>query len=137
MTIKSIRRKQQSFYPPMVKEYPQNNCLYQPPLSHCGTSSRRTRTVTRKSVGGYSSCVIVLKMSLFMLVFVLSNFHASLGRQHSPSGHPHHNLHHSHRHNRGGGEFRTCSHEPPKPEEVSYKTIQTHIVSLYGGYQLN
>ena len=122
MTIKSVKRgKQQSFHPLMLKNLNQPNCLYQP-LSHCGSSTTiRTRTMSRKSVGGYSRSAILLKMSLFVLVFVLSNFHASFGRKHNPSDH--HHLHH-----RGGGGFRTCSHRPPKPEEVRHKCI--HMVDF-------
>ena len=132
MSIKSIRWKQQSFHPLMFKDHDQTNCLYQP-LSHCGAATIiRTRTMSRKSVGGYSSSLILLKMSLFVLVFVLSNFHASFGRKHNPSDHNYHHPHrHLHnRHSRGG--FRTCSHRPPKPEEVRQKCIHTWSISLYG-----
>ena len=124
MAIKSTRRKQQSLHPFKVKNHNPLSYLHQP-LSHCGTAIVRTRTMTRKGVGGYSgSRVFLLKMCLFILVFVLSNFHASLGREyHHPS---HHNHNHHHHHNKGG--FRTCSHRPPKPEEV--RVTHTGSISL-------
>ena len=129
MAIKSSRWKQPSFHPLILKNHNQTRFLDHP--SSYGSSgpppnSVRTRTMSRKSVGCYSGSVVFLKMSLFVLVFVLSNFHASFGRKHDPSNHHyrhsnHHQHHHNHdvHHNHNEAGIRTCSHRPPKPEEVS------------------
>ena len=132
MAIKSVRWKQQGFRHLMLKDHSQTKCLLQP-LSHCGAATTRTRTMSRKCVGGYSSSVILLKMCLFVLVFVLSNFHASFGRKHNPSDHNYHHHHHPdhHLHHSSGGGFRSCSHRPPKPEEVRHNWIHRCSISLY------
>ena len=129
MAIKSSRWKQQSFHSLMLMNHDHKSDS-DPPVSHdegnSPSSSVRTRAMSsRKSV--YSRNVVLMKMSLFFLVSVLSNFHVSFGSKHEPvfnhdhrhsNHHRHHNHHLHHKHGEGG--IRTCSHQPPKPEEVRH-----------------
>ena len=142
MAIKSLRWKQQSFHSLMLKNHDCKSDSDPPVTQDDGNSQLdnvRTRAMScRKSVKGYrsSTSVIFMKMSLFLLVFVLSNFHASFGSKHEPvfnhnhrhsNHHRHHNHHVHHKHGESG--IRTCSHIPPKPEEVRYKvTINMNLL---------
>ena len=144
MAIKSSRWKQPSFHPLTLNNQTifRDNHLSHGSSSGPPTKSVRTRTMSRKSVGGLNSSdnVVLLKVSLFVLVFVSSNFHASFGRKHDPSNHHyrhsnHHQIHHSHhhvQHNHKEGGIRTCSHRPPKPEEVRELVLYTFTCSHKG-----
>ena len=136
MEVKSYRRKQQCFQHQIDDNYNPTCCGFDPLSSDYNTSSVRTRTMSRKSASGChnkSAGVIMSKIFLFLLVFVDSNFYVGFGSKHEYSSHnlrhsnhhhSHHPHHHSHhRHSETG--LRTCSHRPPKPEEVRHTIPST------------
>ena len=140
MAIKSLRWKQKSFHSLMLKNHDYKSDS-NPPVSHDEGNNQlnsvRTRAMScRKSAKAYNCRnVIFMKISLFFLVFVLSNFHVSFCSKHEPvfhhnhrhsNHHRHHNHHVHHKHGEGG--IRTCSHIPPKPEEVRKKGYQFDII---------
>ena len=144
MTLNSVKMWKRGFYPPLLKAKTDQNttnnlCMsssHIAPFITTTPTKTRTRSVGRqKCVRGNcgssnSSSVVLLRMSLFVLVFVLSNFPlATFGRIH-PSNHDHHHNHHHHHHyHQSGGGVRTCSHRPPKPEEVRH--IYRHGFIVY------
>ena len=146
MTIKSPHWKQPSFQTVVVKNHNRNSYL-NPTFSHSSGPSVRTRMMGRKRGWVHSnSSVIFLKLSLFTFIFMFLNFpHASFSIKHDHSNHnlrhsshqhrhqDHHHHHLNHRHSEGG--IRTCSHRPPKPEEVRHIINKFHCSHTFKHWQ--